>query len=147
MTQFRKKPVVIEAVLFRLGEQDGAFVKDVVEGRVRYPEDGTMLIKTLEGEMCAQPGDWIIRGIKGELYPCKKDIFEATYDAAAPLSFQDRVIAEKDELDDKISKLKAFGMTTIFAGLPTEEKQRLTEQETHMSRYSDVLAQRIAAFA
>jgi len=39
-----------------------------------------MLIHTLEGVMCAQPGDWIIRGVKGELYPCKPDIFAATYE-------------------------------------------------------------------
>lgn len=45
--------------------------------------DGEFLyIGTLEGEMCAGPGDWIIRGVKGEIYPCKPDIFAATYEAA-----------------------------------------------------------------
>lgn len=83
MSKFRKKPVVIEAVQFRAGEQDGEFAADVVAGRVRYPEDGTMLIETLEGVMCAQPGDWIIRGVKGELYPCKPDIFAATYESVS----------------------------------------------------------------
>jgi len=78
--KFRKKPVVIEAFEYRSGEQRGEVAADVVAGNVRYPEDGTMLIRTLEGEMCAQPGDWIIRGIKGELYPCKPDIFAATYE-------------------------------------------------------------------
>ena len=80
MAKYRKKPVVIEAVRFRSGEQDGCFNADVIAGNIRYPEDGTMLIRTLEGVMCAQPGDWIIRGVKGELYPCKPDIFEATYE-------------------------------------------------------------------
>lgn len=80
--KFRKKPVVIEAIQFRSGEQDGSFAADVSAGIVRYPEDGTMLIQTLEGSMCAQPGDWIIRGVKGELYPCKPDIFAATYEPA-----------------------------------------------------------------
>jgi hypothetical protein len=80
MAKYRKKPVMIEAVQFRAGEQDGSFCDDVMAGRVRYPEDGTMLIQTLEGVMCAQPGDWIIRGVKGELYPCKPDIFLATYE-------------------------------------------------------------------
>jgi hypothetical protein len=79
--KFRKKPVVVDAVQYRAGMQDGAFAAEVVAGNVRYPEDGTMLIRTLEGEMCAQPGDWIIRGVKGELYPCKPDIFAATYEA------------------------------------------------------------------
>lgn len=82
MPKFRKKPVVIEAVRYRAGEQPGEFAADVIAGNIRYPEDGTMLIKTLEGEMCAQPGDWIIRGVKGELYPCKPDIFAATYEPA-----------------------------------------------------------------
>jgi len=82
MPKYRKKPVVIEAVQFRAGEQDGAFADDVIAGRVRYPEDGTMLIQTLEGTMQAVPGDWIIRGVKGELYPCKPDIFAATYEPA-----------------------------------------------------------------
>lgn len=80
--KFRKKPVVIEAFCYRAGEQDYSLAQDVIDGRVRYPEDGTMLIRTLEGEMCAQPGDWIIRGVKGELYPCKPDIFFATYEPA-----------------------------------------------------------------
>lgn len=81
MPKFRKKPVEIEAVLFRGGEQPSELAADVVAGRIRYPEDGTMLIATLEGTMQAQPGDWIIRGVKGELYPCKPDIFAATYEA------------------------------------------------------------------
>jgi hypothetical protein len=80
--KFRKKPVVIDAVKFLAGEQDGELAADVLAGVIRYPEDGTMLIKTLEGVMCAQPGDWIIRGVKGELYPCKPDIFAATYEPA-----------------------------------------------------------------
>jgi hypothetical protein len=81
MPKFRKKPVVIEAVQFRSGEQDYRFAADEAAGNVRYPEDGTMLIRTLEGEMCARSGDWVIRGVKGELYPCKPDIFAATYEA------------------------------------------------------------------
>lgn len=78
--KFRKKPVVIDATLFRAGEQDSDLAGDVVAGTVRYTEDGNMLIRTLEGEMVARPGDWIIRGVRGELYPCKPDIFDATYE-------------------------------------------------------------------
>ena len=80
--KYRKKPVVIEAFQYRAGEQRSEVAEDVIAGRVRYAEDGTMLIKTLEGVMEAKPGDWIIRGVKGELYPCKPDIFDATYEAA-----------------------------------------------------------------
>ncbi|HUR93062.1 MAG TPA: hypothetical protein VMY76_00670 [Gemmatimonadales bacterium] len=80
--RFRKRPVVIEAVQFRAGEQPVELAPDVVAGRVRYTEDGEMLVRTLEGEMLGRPGDWIIRGVKGELYPCKPDIFAATYEPA-----------------------------------------------------------------
>ncbi len=83
MSLFRKKPVVIEAVQFRSGEQPYEFAADEVAGRVRYPEDGTMLIDTLEGTMVAHSGDWIIRGVKGELHPCKPDIFAMTYEPVA----------------------------------------------------------------
>lgn len=58
MAKFRKKPVVIEAVQLT---------------RVT-------LIETLEGTMRGEPGDWLITGVKGEQYPCKPDIFEATYE-------------------------------------------------------------------
>ncbi len=79
MPFFLKRPVVIEAVQYRSGEQPSEFATDVMIGTVRYCEDGTALIDTLEGAMIARDGDWIIRGVKGELYPCKPEIFEKTY--------------------------------------------------------------------
>lgn len=60
---------------------------------------------------------------------------------------QQRVVDEQIELDDKLSKLKTFCLTDLFQSLPTEEKQRLTEQEMHMRNYSAVLGRRIAAFS
>ena len=61
---------------------------------------------------------------------------------------QQRVVDEKNELDEKLKKLRAFCSQVggIFDALPTEEKQRLTEQEGHMAAYSEVLGRRIAAF-
>ncbi len=61
---------------------------------------------------------------------------------------QERVVTEKAELDEKLTALRAFCSQHggIFDSLPTEEKQRLTEQEGHMAAYSNVLARRIAAF-
>ncbi len=61
---------------------------------------------------------------------------------------QQRVVDEKAELDERLTKLRAFGSQIggIFDSLPTEEKQRLTEQEGHMAAYSDVLRRRIEAF-
>jgi len=90
MAKFRKKPVVIEAMRFlgpdprnvdAMMEFDDWIVSNQGPHRCRYKGD-TLIIPTLEGDMVALPGDWIIRGIKGELYPCKPDIFEATYEPA-----------------------------------------------------------------
>ena len=73
--KYRKKPVVVEAFKWTGELKSIEFpVKDAYAG-------GTQLfIKTLEGLMTADAGDWIIKGIKGEFYPCKPDIFEATYE-------------------------------------------------------------------
>lgn len=79
---YRKKPVVVEAIQFT-GTNDAA-VSSFVGGDGRDPEADRplWLIETLEGTMRAEVGDYIIRGVKGEIYPCKPDIFEATYEAA-----------------------------------------------------------------
>ena len=78
--KFRKKPVVIEAMLY-----DGDFELDWIgaNDHVRSAGDGTgaMEIVTLEGVMRANLGDYIIKGVVGEFYPCKPDIFEATYES------------------------------------------------------------------
>lgn len=80
MAKYRKKPVVIEAVQYHHGEQPHDLAQDHLEGRIDYHEDGTMSVMTLEGQMRAESGDWIIRGVNGELYPCKPDVFEKTYE-------------------------------------------------------------------
>jgi hypothetical protein len=82
MAKYRKKPVIIDAVLFdgtlSCVEQLGAY-----QGSVSQELTGnTVQIETLEGTMTANIGDYIIKGVKGEIYPCKADIFEATYDVA-----------------------------------------------------------------
>lgn len=85
MAQYRKKPVVIDAVRY-----DGNFrcldifaIDEVSHFIVSKDSDGNQCIKipTLEGEMVASVGDYIIRGVKGEFYPCKPDIFEMTYES------------------------------------------------------------------
>jgi hypothetical protein len=85
MPFFRKKPVVIEAIqwlnrkLICPGEPEW-FCKAEEDNMIRLA--GTSLfIETSEGVMEAKVGDWIIRGVKGEIYPCKPDIFDLTYDA------------------------------------------------------------------
>lgn len=112
---WRKKPVTIQAVCFR-GIVDGmaTFSHDTLpdwlaeafggpEGsagsawvEAPFADDKPMLvIGTLEGQHAASPGDWIIRGVKGEIYPCKPDVFAATYepaDAAEPPITRDEVL-------------------------------------------------------
>jgi hypothetical protein len=94
--RYRKLPVVIEAVQFRysewadkaLGFSDlpdwltEALASGVIRGDFRSEDYWYAVIDTLEGEMTATPGDWIIRGVQGELYPCKPDIFAQTYEPA-----------------------------------------------------------------
>lgn len=80
--KYRKKSVVIEAVLWD-GSQEAPTDISNINGGKRFltPNNQKILIKTLEGEMTADLGDYVIKGVKGELYPCKPDIFEATYEA------------------------------------------------------------------
>jgi hypothetical protein len=93
--KYRKKPVVVDAI--RWDGQDIAAVWELLGddelqafpsseyvrlGLGHTPATGELVIPTLEGNHTAMPGDWIIKGVKGELYPCKPDIFEATYEAA-----------------------------------------------------------------
>jgi hypothetical protein len=96
MKSYRKKPVVIQAVRWTGMEANLPDVFELIGDISKLPSDGayyvapaigftpaigTLQIPTLEGMMTAQPGDYIIRGVKGEIYPCKPDIFEATYEA------------------------------------------------------------------
>lgn len=97
MPTFRKKPVEIDAwkvPCFEAADPVGAWNQDIPPWLVAAEKSGAVKvvdlphqsdwahieIKTLEGTMIAKPGDWIIHGVKGELYPCKADIFVATYE-------------------------------------------------------------------
>lgn len=87
--KYRKKPIVIEAMQFtdEAKEQVLRWTSDnATKGRSSWAahdvNDAPIIkIETLEGVMAANIGDWIIKGVKGEFYPCKPDIFEATYDS------------------------------------------------------------------
>lgn len=106
--KFRKKPVIIEAMqlppeatpakahaVYAWIEKNtlGSFEPmSRIEGREPWPasgvtidpRDGRMVIATLEGGHWVDLGDWVIRGVQGEFYPCKPDIFEATYEEVTP---------------------------------------------------------------
>ena len=82
--KFRKRPVVVEA------EQFFPYVRPWPAGVIANPKPwglwDSYSIKTLEGSYAVTPGDWIITGVKGEKYPCKPDVFEASYDKVAELT-------------------------------------------------------------
>jgi hypothetical protein len=81
---YRMKPIVIQAM--QVTDENTKVVCDWVYGDSRgmtpvsYLADGTVTIQTLEGTMRANVGDWIIRGVQGEFYPCKDSIFRETYE-------------------------------------------------------------------
>jgi len=79
MSKYRKKPVVIEA--FKWGTDVVPDWWKRVNGLTLDVNTGSAFIPTLEGTMEAKLGDYIIQGVQGEVYPCKPDIFEATYEA------------------------------------------------------------------
>ena len=80
MAKYKKKPVVIEAIRFT-----GSNYEEIREfiGKNTLCSDLSIVIPTLEGDMIAQKGDYIIKGVKGEFYPCKPDIFNATYEVVS----------------------------------------------------------------
>ena len=83
MQKFRKKPVVIEAIQFTDENKDIAFNFIRCNCAADKDDEGSPILKiqTLEGVMTATLGDWIIKGVNGEFYPCKPDIFEKTYES------------------------------------------------------------------
>ena len=83
--KYRKKPVVIEARQY-IGTNWGQIQNWINKNSPDNPSSfvdraGRIVIWTLEGEMRADVDDWVIQGVKGEFYPCKPDIFEATYES------------------------------------------------------------------
>ena len=109
---YRKKPVVVEAMQLVGTNAETHAVYQWIEANTQGsfdplteeipasgvsidPATGDFLIATLEGVMQAKPGDWIIRGVQGEFYPIKSDIFEATYERV-----------DDDERTDSVSEVR-----------------------------------------
>jgi hypothetical protein len=104
--KFRKKPVVIEALPF-----DGSNHNDIkrfTQGGcyidVNDPQNPRFMIRTLEGEHIASPGDVIIRGVKGEFYPCKPEIFALTYEDEAENTRSDAHLLRSPK-EDQIKRM------------------------------------------
>lgn len=150
--RFTKKPVTIEAIQFAADPNTISNIhgflgaeKSVLE-KTPGSFDPVLKIDTLEGTMTAQVGDWIIKGVKGEFYPCKPDIFEATYDRAksdAPNTYQTRLLTETQETADRLNKLNAFMGSDAFPKLYRAEKDLLYSQQRAMSEYVQILGKRL----
>lgn len=94
--KYRKKPVVIEAIKYEKEHIDRALDFCNNNENIQYnPEDNEYYIHTLEGDMKVSEGDYIIKGINGEFYPCKPDIFEKTYETLDVENLSKTVEAKK----------------------------------------------------
>ena len=78
--KFKKKPVVIDAWKLEANTHCIDALIEIIGGSAKRGPDGSLRIDTLEGEVLAVTGDYIIKGVKGEFYPCKPDIFAMTYE-------------------------------------------------------------------
>ena len=152
--KYIKKAVVIDAIQVKANNFDricdfmGCTPEQVLNpmsdidefGDSRDPYLG-VIIETLEGKMQANIGDMIIKGVKGEFYPCKPDSFKATYDKA-DTDYRDRMRSEHYELNERANKLSSFFQTAIFGNLPDEKKELMREQLRAMREYLGILGKR-----
>ncbi len=148
MGRYVKRPIPVEAVKFE--DNVECFDKLRALGMdpvVDYVDKDTpvILIDTLEGEHVGRIGDYIIRGVKGEFYPCRKDIFEETYEKVTANDWKERFKAEYRELSTRIDKLSAM-LEKYKAGTleftPNCSYEKLQEQLIYMKLYQTVLEDR-----
>lgn len=146
MAKFVKKPIEIEAIQFT-GENHEEiinFTEGKVELKTKSSSDTSLHILTLEGEMQAIPSDYIIKGVHGEFYPCKEAIFKKTYSEVVEETFKDRLLKERAELEDKVTKLGSFLETENFKKIDEKQQELLEIQHGFMKSYLDILEQRIS---
>ena len=131
--RYKKKPVLIEAVQYDKTNLEE--VLNFAEGNACYSSNEGLIIATLEGEMHASDGDYIIKGVNGEFYPCKPDIFAKTYEPEDPsavgMTFGEAIEALKNDL---AVRRKGWNGKGIFIALkrPTD-----TSDMTHAYIYID----------
>ena len=119
INKYRKKPVIVEAVIWTGNNLEE--IKNFVDESLLYniydgawevgeaPVIVDMQIRTLEGNMSVSVGDYIIKGIEGEFYPCKPDIFKETYETVSMVSDNDKTtvpMSEYRKLENKNKKLR-----------------------------------------
>ena len=132
MAQYRKKPVVVEAIQWsRTGDHP----------KVSLWKDGHGWIKTLEGGHIVTPGDWIIKGVAGEFYPCKPDIFAMTYE---PVTGEEVMPSEPNGSAERPRNTAPAGMSAGggagWQPIETAPKDRVVDLwSTKGFRYPDAL--------
>ena len=144
--EYRKKPVVIEAIQYTK-ENYGECVDFYGESFCGSLDDD-IIIETLEGKYKVSLGDYIIKGVKGEIYPCKPDIFEMTYDDTNVLckvgepEWQTRFRNEYSELKERYNKLHKMLVKHDAGTLefkPTCPIELLRKQKATMGEYLNIL--------
>lgn len=109
INKYRKKPVIVEAIIWTGNNIDEVkeLAKSAVENIIFV--NNNLYIETLEGNMNVSVGDYIIKGIAGEFYPCKPDIFKETYETVSMVSDNDRTtvpMSQYIKLENKNKKLR-----------------------------------------
>ena len=135
--RYRKKPIEVEAVRFVDGEIDelSDWVKTALEnGALAWDIDSQLYVMTLEGEICVADGDYIIRGVKGEVYPCKPDIFMKTYDPARKGNGI-KLADKRHEVIDHLEQVESMG--ALDFQISREYVQRVAREAIGFIREQD----------
>lgn len=127
MAKYRKKPIVIEAIQFN-GENQRE-IADFMGEMIRTNFFPDIYIETLEGTMKANIGDYIIKGIKGEFYPCKPDIFEATYEK---VNDENSETITKETSLNVIVKSLVEGANSFIMKCPTCGRETISSQQIYI---------------
>lgn len=109
INKYRKKPVIVEAVIWTGNNIDE--IKELAKSAVEHIifVNNNLYIETLEGNMHVSVGDYVIKGVQGEFYPCKPDIFKQTYETVSMVSDNDRTtvpMSQYIKLENKNKKLR-----------------------------------------
>jgi hypothetical protein len=135
--KFTKKPIEIEAMMYCFDEQGNIYnafrnwIRENDPEHNCYFSGDSFFIKTLEGTMEASQGDWVIKGIKGELYPCKPDIFDKLYDESS--------VSTMSHMTQSLSELHThFGTTNSAIPFHGDEKAfRICAMQEELDEYAD----------
>lgn len=155
-TKAVKKPIAIEFFTFEeIVNYGKAVAPETINGdrawsfqlfgyNITHENDSCYIIPTSEGSHNFTPDDVLIKGIKGELYPCKKDIFELSYNINKETTFLDRLIQEEKELGEKLIGLVQFlNKNDVNKIIGEYQFSLLNIQQANMSAYRQILIARI----